>query len=773
MAYKFQLGAAVMSGSLQQEEGITTTDFSGSGYIKAAGDLTTAGAVKFDGVADTAVAVGADSFYFKDADGQVKSDTLADYATAAAGPGLSAASGVYTVNVDDFGVELNADTLRLKNNGVTLAKMAGVTRGSLIVGDASGNPSYHALGTSTQFMISDGDDPVYRTMSGDATLGADGLLTISADAVHDTMLNDDVAVGLAGVGLSAASGVLAIEASGAVKVSSDKVGISGSFAGNGLSYGGGVDSISTLAVNVDGSGIEINSDTLRLKDNGVTLAKMAGITRGSIISGDASGDPQALAVGSAHQFLQSDGTDLAYVSMSGDATLAAGVLTISADAVHDGMVNDDVATGLAGDGLSAASGVMAVNVDDSGIETNADTLRLKDNGVTLAKMAGLARGKFIIGDASGNPSALALGSSAQFPVSDGDDLIYRSMSGDATLGADGLLTISADAVHDGMVNDDVATGLAGLGLSAASGVLAVEVTGAVRITSDKVGLSGSFAGNGLSYGGGVDSIATLAVNVDGTGIEINSDSLRLKDNGVTLAKMAGITRGSFIIGDASGDPSALALGSAAQFPVSDGDDLIYRSMSGDATLGADGLLTISADAIHDGMVNDDVATGLAGDGLSAASGVLALDLSELSAAAIAVSADSFAFIDATDGSTKKESIADLVTAMAGGGLTATNGVLSVQSNDVATFADANATLAEGMNYGSASLTADRTLTLPAAPSVGDVIHVKAPASLGGFDLIIARGAGAHSIDGEASISLESNYGAVSLMYVAANLWKVW
>jgi len=509
MAYKFQLGAAVMSGSLQQEEGITTTDFSGSGYIKAAGDLTTAGAVKFDGVADTAVAVGADSFYFKDADGQVKSDTLADYATAAAGPGLSAASGVYTVNVDDSGVELNADTLRLKDNGVTLAKMAGVTRGSLIVGDASGNPSYHALGTSTQFMISDGDDPVYRTMSGDATLGADGLLTISADAVHDTMLNDDVAVGLAGVGLSAASGVLAIEASGAVKVSSDKVGISGSFAGNGLSYGGGVDSISTLAVNVDGSGIEINSDTLRLKDNGVTLAKMAGITRGSIISGDASGDPQALAVGSAHQFLQSDGTDLAYVSMSGDATLAAGVLTISADAVHDGMVNDDVATGLAGDGLSAASGV------------------------------------------------------------------------------------------------------------------------------------------------------------------------------------------------------------------------------------------------------------------------LALDLSELSAAAIAVSADSFAFIDATDGSTKKESIADLVTAMAGGGLTATNGVLSVQSNDVATFADANATLAEGMNYGSASLTADRTLTLPAAPSVGDVIHVKAPASLGGFDLIIARGAGAHSIDGEASISLESNYGAVSLMYVAANLWKVW
>ena len=717
MAYKFQLGAAVMSGSLQQEEGITTTDFSGSGYIKAAGDLTTAGAVKFDGVADTAADLGADSFYFKDADGQVKSESMADYASSAAGDGLSAASGVLAVNVDDSGIELNSDALRLKDNGVTLAKMAGVTRGSFIVGDASGDPSYHALGTSGQFMISDGDDPVYRTMSGDATLGADGLLTISADAVHDSMLNDDVAVGLAGDGLSAASGVLAVEASGAVKVSSDKVGISGSFAGNGLSYAGGVDSISALAVNVDDSGIEINSDTLRLKDSGVVTAKIA------------------------------------------DANVTEAKLN----------------TSVAGDGLSGGGGsALAVNVDDSGIEINSDTLRLKDDGVTLAKMAGIARGSFIIGDSSGNPSALALGTSAQFPVSDGDDLVYRSMSGDATLGADGLLTISADAVHDSMLNDDVATGLAGDGLSATSGVLAVEVTGAVRITSDKVGLSGSFAGNGLSYTGGVDSIAAVRVNVDDTGIEINADTLRLKDNGVTLAKMAGIARGSFIIGDASGDPSALALGTAAQFPVSDGDDLVYRTMSGDATLGADGLLTISADAVHDSMLNDDVATGLAGDGLSAASGVMALDLNELTdSPAINVAADSFAFVDADDSSTKKETIADLITAIAGGGLTATNGVLSVQGNDVSSFADEAATLAEGMNYGSASLTADRTLTLPGSPSVGDVVHVKAPSSLGGFDLIIARGDAAHSIDGEASIAIESDHGAVSLMYVATNLWKVW
>ena len=71
------------------------------------------------------------------------------------------------------------------------------------------------------------------------------------------------------------------------------------------------------------------------------------------------------------------------------------------------------------------------------------------------------------------------------------------------------------------------------------------------------------------------------------------------------------------------------------------------------------------------LVNDSV-TVTAGNGLSGggevdlgASVSVALDLNELSAAAVAVGADSIAIIDADDNSSKKESIADLVTAMAG------------------------------------------------------------------------------------------------------------
>lgn len=77
----------------------------------------------------------------------------------------------------------------------------------------------------------------------------------------------------------------------------------------------------------------------------------------------------------------------------------------------------------------------------------------------------------------------------------------------------------------------------------------------------------------------------------------------------------------------------------------------------------------------------DLMTAVAGDGLAASSGVLALDLNELTAVAIDVANDEFPIIDATDSSTKKESIADLMTAVAGDGLGATSGVLAVNVDD--------------------------------------------------------------------------------------------
>ena len=77
----------------------------------------------------------------------------------------------------------------------------------------------------------------------------------------------------------------------------------------------------------------------------------------------------------------------------------------------------------------ADDGIDSEHYNDGSI----DTAHIADNQVTLAKMAGLARGKIIYGNASGAPAALTVGSSGQTLVSDGTDISW----GDAAAGATG------------------------------------------------------------------------------------------------------------------------------------------------------------------------------------------------------------------------------------------------------------------------------------------------------------------------------------------------
>tara|TARA_R100000329_G_scaffold46837_1_gene43736 strand:+ start:7244 stop:7708 length:465 start_codon:yes stop_codon:yes gene_type:complete len=60
-------------------------------------------------------------------------------------------------------------------------------------------------------------------------------------------------------------------------------------------------------------------DEAHIADNQVTLAKMAGLARGKIIYGNASGDPTALTVGSANYVLKSDGTDISWGEVAAGA----------------------------------------------------------------------------------------------------------------------------------------------------------------------------------------------------------------------------------------------------------------------------------------------------------------------------------------------------------------------------------------------------------------------------------------------------------------------
>ena len=61
--------------------------------------------------------------------------------------------------------------------------------------------------------------------------------------------------------------------------------------------------------------------TAKVADDQITLAKLAGLARGKIIYGDASGNPAALALGSNGQVLKSDGTDIVWGTDSSGVAL--------------------------------------------------------------------------------------------------------------------------------------------------------------------------------------------------------------------------------------------------------------------------------------------------------------------------------------------------------------------------------------------------------------------------------------------------------------------
>ena len=104
------------------------------------------------------------------------------------------------------------------------------------------------------------------------------------------------------------------------------------------------------------------------------------------------------------------------------------------------------------------------------------------------------------------------------------------IDGEQDLTFDGsTLTITGDVSGSGFVSASVghfvtkieaaaidlddASGIAGLGLgNSLGGLLSVETSGAIKIASDKVSITGSIAGYGLAYEGGVNSISSLKLD---------------------------------------------------------------------------------------------------------------------------------------------------------------------------------------------------------------------------------------------------------------------
>ena len=456
------------------------------------------------------------------------------------------------------------------------------------------------------------------------------------------------------------------------------------------------------------------------------------------------------------------------IEQTGDALqIKAGGVTnsmLSGAIENDKLVNDSV-TVTAGAALSGGGEVdlgatinLDVEVDDSSIEVSGDALQLKALGITNDMLAGSI--------ASDKIAELNAFDTAD--LAEGSNLYFTEARARASVSV-------TDAGGDGSLSYDSSTGVISYTGPSADEVRAHLSTGYMIDVA-----AGQFSIDAAEFSGSWDDV--LATK--DTGDLAEGSNLYYTDDRVHAALSVSDSNSIDMTYDAAGDFSADLRISGSQLEVT-ADGLRLAALAADGTtmeLSDDSLSVLKVpNALSQGegiaafsfdgssALTIGLSASVAGDGLAYSSGVLSLDLDELTAADVNVAADFIAIVDADDNSTKKESVADLVSAMAGAGLTATDGVLKVTGNDVHSKADGD-TLQEGYNY-FADASADAAVTLPASPSDGDVVHVKA-GDLTSDAVITISAQGSHNIDTETAIVLESPFAAVSLVYVGNNDWRI-
>jgi hypothetical protein len=292
-------------------------------------------------------------------------------------------------------------------------------------------------------------------------------------------------------------------------------------------------STSVLDVNVDGSTITIASDTLgiptagvgatQLASSAVTTAKIAdsAITTAKVADASVTGAKLASAVAgsgltqnvSGNLDVNADGTT---ISITTDAlgVVAGGIGTtqLANSAVTTAKINDGAITGakIASATITAdkfATGAISGGALDDGAVI---TQKLADSAVTAAKIASNAVTTVKINDAAVTPAKLA----------------------SSTAGSGLTQNVTTKALD--LVADGTTVAVTAGSLSIVTGGVGATQLANNAVTAAKIATS-ALSGTGAITGGAGTS---LAVAVDNTGIEINTNALRLKDSGVTSAKIA-------------------------------------------------------------------------------------------------------------------------------------------------------------------------------------------------------------------------------------------
>ena len=319
-------------------------------------------------------------------------------------------------------------------------------------------------------------------------------------------------------------------------------------------------SATTIAANKGGTGQTSYSNGEILVGGDSGLAKTT-ITAGEgidVTNGDGTIEISGEDATSSNKGIASFSTDNFSVS-SGAVTIKAGGVDLTAEVTGTLPVGNG-GTGVTSlDDITSANNLLTVGAGAATIINGDVTLTVNEGNFDLDNIGGvLGLTDQVTGTlpvANGGTGATALDD-----ITSANNLLTVGAGADTVIGGDVTLTVNeANIDHDALTN---------------------FVTNE-HVNHTSVTLT---AGDGLTGGGDISANRTFAVSVDDSTIEINSDSLRVKDNGITLAKMAGLTRGSIIYGDASGDPAALAAGSDTYVLTSDGTDIAWAAAAGGGSM---------------------------------------------------------------------------------------------------------------------------------------------------------------------------------------------
>ena len=479
--------------------------------------------------------------------------TIGDITGIVAGDGLtgsSLSSDEATLNVvAGTGITVAADsvslastvqdeiTLNTNKTGITATQAGHITANNAKVSDQTvtltdgGNVTI--TGTYPDFTLSS-PDVVGAVTSVNTEVGA--VVLDTADIAENTNLyytearvsaNTDVAANTAKTGITSGQ-------AGEITANTLKVGITTAQAGE-------ITANNAKLTNATHTGDVTGDGALTIADDVVTAAKL-----------DVSN------TGANGQILQynTDGTMTWVTGVTGDITSIIATDGLSTPDGTAGDVTISLATTVAGDGLTLASGVLSVDTIETG--------DIADDAVTSSKME-------LFDDALAATDTHML-------IANGTDFFNKAMSGDATIANTGAITIADNAIDtDKILNDAVdADKLAdSINTDIAAGVAKVS----------NVTHTGDVTGSGL---------LTIEDNKVITSKILNSN--------VTYAKIQNVSATDRILGrDSAGAGIVEEITPAnlrAMISVADGaNNYVHPDHSGDVTSTADGATVIATDAV--------------------------------------------------------------------------------------------------------------------------------------------------------------------------------